>query len=62
MRVNDFCRYCFVDGAFMNPGMSMQEMLEKCVAEMTRQGVMPEPQARALMSTVLPRLERWKTQ
>ena len=59
-RVNDFCHYCFADGAFTAPGISMDTMLEKCVGEMIRQGVMPEAQARALMSDVLPRLKRWR--
>jgi hypothetical protein len=60
-RVNDYCRYCFVDGAFVDPGMSMQAMLEKCVGVMARQGAMPEAQARALMAEVLPRLKRWRS-
>lgn len=60
-RVNDYCRYCFVDGALVNPGMSMQEMLEKCVSVMAEKGVMPEAQARALMTAVLPRLKRWQS-
>jgi hypothetical protein len=62
VRVNDYCRYCFAGGAFTAPGISMETMLEKCVGEMARQGVMPEPQARALMSEVLPRLGRWRAQ
>jgi hypothetical protein len=28
---------------------------------MAQQGIMPEPQARALMTDVLPRLKRWQT-
>jgi hypothetical protein len=61
VRVNDYCRYCFTNGAFTAPGISMETMLEKCVVEMSRQGVMPEAQARALMSDVLPRLKRWQS-
>jgi hypothetical protein len=53
-RVNDFCHYCFRDGAFTEPEISMQEMIDKCVSVMVREKIMPEPQARALMAEVIP--------
>ena len=58
--VNDYCRYCFANGVFTEPDISMQTMLEKCVAVMAQQGIMPAPQARALMTDVLPRLRGWQ--
>jgi hypothetical protein len=61
LRVNDFCHYCFQDGAFTEPEISMQEMIDKCVRVMVREEIMPEPQARALMAEVIPRLKRWQT-
>jgi len=59
-RVNDYCRHCYADGAFTEPAISMDEMLERCVWVMDQQHIMPEPQARALLTDVLPRLRRWK--
>ena len=59
-RVNDYCQHCFANGAFTEPGISMESMLERCVAVMDRQGIMPAPQARALLTEVLPRLKRWR--
>ena len=59
-RINDFCRHCFVDGAFTEPGITMQAMLEKCVSVMAQEGIMAAPQARSLMIDVLPRLKRWR--
>lgn len=59
-RVNDFCRHCFASGAFTEPDISMQEMLDRCVGTMDQQGIMPAPQARALLADVLPRLKRWR--
>lgn len=59
-RVNDYCRYCFSDGAFTDPGISMQTMLEKCVAAMVQHGVMPADEARSLMAGTLPHLRRWR--
>ena len=60
-RVNDFCRHCFADGAFTDPDVSMEAMLGRCVTIMAQQGIMPAPQARALLEDVLPRLKRWRT-
>jgi hypothetical protein len=59
-RVNDYCRHCYTNGAFTEPDITMPAMLEKCVSVMAQQGIMPEPQARALMTGVLPRLKRWQ--
>ena len=59
-RVNDFCRHCFADGAFTDPDISMGAMLDRCVAIMAEQKIMPAPQARALLADVMPRLKRWR--
>jgi putative zinc ribbon protein len=60
-RVNDFCRHCFANGEFTEPEISMTAMLDRCVAIMNQQGIMPAAQARALLAEVLPRLKRWRT-
>jgi len=60
-RVNDFCRYCYADGAFTEPDISMPAMIDRCVSAMVGQGIMPAAQARTLMADVLPRLKRWRT-
>jgi hypothetical protein len=59
-RVNDFCRHCYSGGAFTEPQISMQAMLDRCVEVMDKQAIMPAPQARALLTDVMPRLKRWK--
>jgi hypothetical protein len=58
----DYCAYCFKDGKFTEPNISMQEMLEKCVSIMGQQKIMPEDQARDLMTKNLPTLKRWKVE
>jgi hypothetical protein len=60
-RVNDFCWHRYANGAFTEPGISMDGMLERCVGVMDTQGIMPAPQARALLADVMPRLKRWRT-
>jgi len=59
-RVNDYCHFCFQNGAFTEPNINMQGMINKCVSIMVRQGVMPEHQARALMTDAVPKLKRWQ--
>jgi hypothetical protein len=59
-RVNEYCHFCFQNGAFTEPKIKMQDMIDKCAGIMTRQGIMPELQAKTLMSEVIPRLKRWQ--
>jgi hypothetical protein len=59
-RVNDYCHYCYVQGAFMHPDMTIDEMTDKCVDALVRRSVMPEAKARTLMMEVLPKLKRWR--
>lgn len=58
-RINDYCRYCFQNGSFTEPKMTMQGMIDKCVDIMAQQGIMPEEKARAWMAQVIPKLKRW---
>jgi len=59
-RVNDWCHYCYTNGAFTQPDISMQAMLDKCVDGMVRRRIMSAYKARDLMVEVLPRLKRWR--
>ena len=59
-RVNDYCRHCFVNGAFTEPAITMEAMRDRCVGIMAGQRIMPEAQARALLTDVFPRLKRWQ--
>ena len=59
-RVNDYCRYCFDKGSFTEPHISQRAMIDRCVDIMAGQGIMPEAQARALMTDLIPKLKRWR--
>lgn len=61
VRSEEYCRYCFVNGRFTDPKMSMGGMIEFCVRILTQRRLMPEPEARSLMNTVIPTLKRWRT-
>lgn len=60
-RINDFCRYCYANGAFTDPALTMPEMIDRCVTIMTGSMGMPEAGARALLADVMPTLKRWQT-
>ncbi len=60
-RSDDYCHFCYLDGAFTNPAMTLQAMTDLCVGVLERQG-MSEPKARALMAGTLPQLKRWRVQ
>jgi hypothetical protein len=59
-RVNDYCHYCYQNGAFTDPGVTMGQMIDFCAGVMAKQGIMPEPAARLLLTDVLPGLKRWR--
>lgn len=59
-RVNDYCHHCYANGAFAESDISMEAMIDRCVAIMAGQGIMPQPQARALLTDVVPKLKRWR--
>jgi hypothetical protein len=59
LRVNDYCHFCYVDGRFTNPDVSLSEMIDFCTDVLVRRG-MAYDTARTLMTDALPMLKRWK--
>ena len=55
----DYCDYCFVNGAFTNPDFTMEEMIEICVPHVLPATGMSEDEARGMMRRFLPTLKRW---
>ena len=60
-KTDEFCTYCYQNGQFTAPGITVQEMIDKCVSIMVQRNIMPEEQARDLMTKTIPNLNRWKT-
>lgn len=56
----DYCCYCYSDGALVNPGQTLEEMIETCVPFMVEQG-MEKERAKATLESILPGLKRWKS-
>ena len=61
-RVNDYCRHCFVNGAFTEPDITMDAMIDRCVGIMAEQGIMSAGSARTLLTDVMPRMRRWRVE
>ncbi len=53
-----YCKYCYKDGAFTDPGMTLQRMMEIAKAEMKKQHL-PDHIIQQSMD-MLPRLKRWQ--
>lgn len=54
----DYCRYCYRNGAFINPGMTKEEMKVFIVAKMRAMGIPDEIINRSV--NYLPHLKRWQ--
>ncbi len=57
-KTDEYCRFCFQNGKFTNPNMTMQEMIQKGV-EMSKKMWIPEDKAREIANNSIPKLKRW---
>lgn len=56
-----FCKWCYQNGGYVNPDMTMEEMLDVCVSHMAApDSGYTEESAREYMEMLLPTCERWK--
>lgn len=56
-----YCKFCYRDGAYVSPEMTMDEMLNLSVEQMVGQQGMPLEEATKAAHEVIPTLERWQT-
>jgi len=59
-RQNDYCHYCYQDGAFTQPDITLEQMTEFCVQPTASATGMAEAEAWALLERTLPFLNRWR--
>lgn len=55
----EYCKYCYQNGAFTEPNITMEQMIEKCAGIM-RQMNIPEAQIEQT-KTFIPMFKRWRT-
>ncbi len=57
----DYCQFCFQNGRFTAPDITMEQMIDMVTGIMTNQLKMPEAQARETTRAFIPQLKRWRT-
>ncbi len=55
-----FCVFCYKDGDFTRPDLTLEQMIQLSIEHMTRELRMPEERAEELARSVIPSLGRWK--
>jgi hypothetical protein len=56
---HEYCQYCYQDGAFVNPKMSLKEMTSLVIAQMKKRNIDPKIIDMAVSS--LPNFKRWRS-
>jgi hypothetical protein len=59
-RVQDYCIYCFHKGAFTEPEMSRDEMVERVADHLMKHEHLAHMQARELADKLVSGLKRWR--
>ena len=59
-RSEDYCHYCFQNGKFTEPGLTMAQMIDKVTGFMVEKMKMSDRQARVITEAFIPKLKRWR--
>ena len=57
-KTDEYCIYCYENGQFKQPDLTLEGMIEVCIPHMKEHG-MTEAAARKLLREHLPKLRRW---
>lgn len=56
---DEYCCHCFQNGEFVDPNMTMEEMIDLSSSIMAEKTKMPEIKAREICESFIPKLKRW---
>ena len=56
----EYCKFCYANGAFTNPDITMDEMIKKSIHHMAYQLNMNDETAEHLAKNTIPTLRRWR--
>lgn len=59
-KTEEYCIYCYENGEFKQPDITLQEMTDLCAGYLVEEG-MDEAAARQMLGASLPLLKRWNT-
>ncbi len=57
----DYCNFCFQNGNYTDPNITMEQMIDKVAGIMTAQMSIPEAQAKEIANSFIPNLKRWQS-
>lgn len=58
---NDYCCHCFQNGDFVEPQMTMEEMIDLVTSIMIEKMEMSETDAKTICQAFIPTLKRWNS-
>lgn len=56
----EYCHFCYQNGEFTDPAITMKEMIAKVAGLMVELQHMPREHAQGLSNTFIPQLKRWQ--
>lgn len=57
---HEYCKFCYQDGEYLQPDLTMENMIQMSIDNMTEELVFEDPKARELATSYIPTLKRWK--
>jgi hypothetical protein len=57
----DYCKFCYVNGAFVEPDLTLDAMIKKSVRQMMDELKFEEERAEVMANAVIPSLKRWRS-
>lgn len=56
----EYCKFCYQNGAFTEPDLHLNQMVDRSVEQMVSEHVVSPEQARGLAQSTIPHLKRWR--
>ena len=56
----EYCRFCFQKGKFTDPGITMEQMIDKVAGFMVKMQRLTKAKAKETVKNFIPNLKRWK--
>lgn len=60
LKNNDYCHFCFKEGKFTEPNITLDKMINKVTDFLVQLRHMPEVEAGQLAQSFIPKLKRWR--
>lgn len=59
-KTDEYCKYCYKEGEFVQPELTMEGMIQQCVPILVEEGMQAE-EATSMLRNYLPHLKRWRS-